>query len=202
MGGRDYFYFKNLGCDTYALDLGPQPEIERIVYANVEEHVPFPDAFFDAVVMSEVIEHLVKDVQSLRDVRRVLKDNGRLLVSLPFYHDAELGHMRIYSPITAKRTFDVAGFRIDELVERPALIAPSFCNALQHTVSLLTYLITGHTAYPLLTNAIGSWSWNLGHIKALRLLRRHSGRYGGFYRLTKSNPLNYVDLNRSAYTQP
>ena len=42
MGGRDYFYFKNLGYKVTALDLGLQPEIENIVIANVEEPLPFP----------------------------------------------------------------------------------------------------------------------------------------------------------------
>ena len=44
---------------------------------------PFPDASFDAALFLDVIEHLDPRVAVLREIRRVLKPDGRLLVSGP-----------------------------------------------------------------------------------------------------------------------
>jgi SAM-dependent methyltransferase len=44
---------------------------------------PFPAAHFDAVLFLDVIEHIHPRVEVLREIRRVLKPGGRLLVSGP-----------------------------------------------------------------------------------------------------------------------
>jgi len=47
------------------------------------EQLPFADASFDRVLMSEVLEHLEDDAQGLREVHRVLKPGGILAVTVP-----------------------------------------------------------------------------------------------------------------------
>ena len=56
-----------------------------VVACNIEtEALPFPDASFDAVILNEVLEHLrINPVLALREVRRVLRPGGRLLLSTP-----------------------------------------------------------------------------------------------------------------------
>jgi len=44
---------------------------------------PFPDRSFDAALFLDVIEHLHLRLEVLREIRRVLKPSGRLLVSGP-----------------------------------------------------------------------------------------------------------------------
>lgn len=44
---------------------------------------PFSDATFDAVLFLDVIEHLEPRLEVLQEIRRVLKPDGRLLVSAP-----------------------------------------------------------------------------------------------------------------------
>lgn len=51
--------------------------------------MPFPDAYFDFVFMTEVLEHIQKeDIDaSLREVRRVLKKSGRFIGTVPYRED-------------------------------------------------------------------------------------------------------------------
>ena len=54
----------------------------RIVAARAEE-LPFDDASFDALVMSEVLEHLEAPAKALTEAHRVLSAGGILLVTVP-----------------------------------------------------------------------------------------------------------------------
>ncbi len=81
------------GIDVWSLDPSERA-IERLrqtaamrdkAMVGYSQAMPFPDQHFDAVVMSEVLEHLDDAVlaQSLREVRRVLREGGRLLGTVP-----------------------------------------------------------------------------------------------------------------------
>jgi SAM-dependent methyltransferase len=71
--------------------------------------LPFEDKVFDKIVCSEVLEHVIDDEQAVRELHRVLKDDGELAVSVPSYlpeslfwkiseayHTNPGGHIRIY----------------------------------------------------------------------------------------------------------
>ena len=47
--------------------------------------LPFDDSCFDKVICSEVLEHLPHDGQAVAELHRVLKDGGRLAVSVPTF---------------------------------------------------------------------------------------------------------------------
>jgi len=52
-----------------------------------EQSLPFADNRFDAVIAGDVIEHLENPSQFLRETHRVLKMNGRLVISTPQAND-------------------------------------------------------------------------------------------------------------------
>jgi ubiquinone/menaquinone biosynthesis C-methylase UbiE len=47
------------------------------------KHLPFADATFDAVLMTEVLEHLTDYPRSLEEIVRVLKPDGRAVITTP-----------------------------------------------------------------------------------------------------------------------
>jgi len=66
-----------------------EPHFEAALPANAEFRrmtVPpldFPDGSFDFVVSFQVIEHIERDADFVREVSRVLRDGGRFIVSTP-----------------------------------------------------------------------------------------------------------------------
>lgn len=49
--------------------------------------LPFPDASFDAVLCSQVLEHVFTPAEFLREINRVLRPDGLLLLATPFVWD-------------------------------------------------------------------------------------------------------------------
>jgi SAM-dependent methyltransferase len=45
--------------------------------------MPYPDNTFDAVILSEILEHLERDVDGLKEVYRVLKPGGVVAITVP-----------------------------------------------------------------------------------------------------------------------
>jgi SAM-dependent methyltransferase len=88
----------------------------------------YPDEYADVICMVHVIEHMHEPLDTLRECRRVLKPNGRLLIATP--NSASLGHghfgsnwasldpprhLMIFDPPTMRRLLDQAGFDVDWL---------------------------------------------------------------------------------------
>lgn len=201
-GGRDYFFLKNLGFDVVAVDIGLQPDIQDIVVCNVEEPLPFDEHSFDAALLGEVLEHLRDDVRALENVRRVLKPEGLLMVSIPFYHDAEEGHMRIHSPKSGVRLLQMGGFSVIDYLERPGIFWLRGLNVLQHGLSLIAYLLTGKTVYRAVINIAGTIEWEMGHVALFRPIRRATTCFGGYYLCRKAEIYDHLALNKKLYTLP
>ena len=79
--------------------------------------IPFPDNRFDAVVCFEVFEHVFNLEEVLAEIRRVLKSNGLLLVSIPFAwdeHEAPYDFAR-YTSYGIRHILNKNGFDVVEL---------------------------------------------------------------------------------------
>jgi len=83
-------YRRYLGATRYVgLDLDT-PEARALGVAEVYYDggvFPLPDASFDAVLCSQVFEHVFTPGAFLAEIRRVLRPGGRLVLTVPFVWD-------------------------------------------------------------------------------------------------------------------
>jgi len=45
--------------------------------------LPFPNNYFDCIIFSEILEHLPNEAKALKELKRVLKQNGTILITVP-----------------------------------------------------------------------------------------------------------------------
>jgi SAM-dependent methyltransferase len=88
-------------------------------------NLPFASSSFDRVFASEVFEHLEDDARAMREVARLTRSGGRVVVTVPragperanwlvsdAYHAAEGGHVRIYGRRALLSLLRGAGLRV------------------------------------------------------------------------------------------
>jgi ubiquinone/menaquinone biosynthesis C-methylase UbiE len=76
--------FELHGCDLVPETAYPRfRAFSGIAYRTITDPVrlPYPDATFDAVIASGVLEHVPMDFESLKEVYRVLRSGGRLVIT-------------------------------------------------------------------------------------------------------------------------
>jgi SAM-dependent methyltransferase len=92
--------------------------------------LPFEDNSFDLVTMLDVLEHIDDDQGTLRDIYRVLRPGGVLMVAVPAYRflwgpqDEISHHKRRYIAPEIRRLLKQAGFRVLRLSYFNTLLFP------------------------------------------------------------------------------
>ncbi len=92
--------------------------------------LPLRDGLFDIVTMLDVLEHLSDDAKALKEVHRVLRPGGSLILSVPAYHhlwsahDEALHHFRRYEKANLAKTLRAGGFHIEKISFAMSLMPP------------------------------------------------------------------------------
>lgn len=138
---------------------------KKIEFITGDLHkMPFKDKSFDKAVMSEVLEHVEDDEQVLKEVYRILKKGGTLVISVPslnypffwdpinwilqkfigihiktgFFSGIWSGHLRLYFLPDLKKKFESVGFKIEIAEELTNWCLP-FNHYLVNAVARLLY---------------------------------------------------------------
>jgi SAM-dependent methyltransferase len=89
------------------------------VKLGAAEKLPYDDGTFDLVTALDVVEHLDNDLAGLREMRRVLRPGGRVLLFVPTFmflwglQDDVSNHRRRYRLPELRRVLEQAGFEIE-----------------------------------------------------------------------------------------
>lgn len=112
----------------------------KIVYGDITD-LPFPSNNFDVVILSEVLEHIDDDLKALEEIRRVLKNGGKLILTVPnksypflwdplnwilehffskhvkngFWSGIWANHLRLYGREDITLIIKKAGFKIEQV---------------------------------------------------------------------------------------
>ncbi len=84
--GRVSRILKKQGADIYGIDISEQllksaKDITRSHFLKAEAYaIPFKSNYFDAVVLLEVIEHIPDLSRALKEISRVIKSDGKLVI--------------------------------------------------------------------------------------------------------------------------
>jgi SAM-dependent methyltransferase len=73
------------GDDYKLAQPGPRYTDDLVIDEGIDllQPLPYADSSFDLVILSEVTEHLLTEIPVLREVGRVLRDGGYLILSTP-----------------------------------------------------------------------------------------------------------------------
>lgn len=97
VGGRlqPYRELIPLPCQYWSVDLCPSALVSAVASA---EWLPFPDNSFDLVICAQMLEYALHPAQAVREIHRVLRPNGTLLLSAPsiFPRDSEHDAWRFF----------------------------------------------------------------------------------------------------------
>jgi SAM-dependent methyltransferase len=99
--------------------------------------LPFADHSFDKIICSEVLEHIENYAGVLQEIKRVLKPNGILAISVPrswpekicwrlssAYHQVEGGHIRIFNAKQLRTEIETLDFEFTHRYWAHALHSP------------------------------------------------------------------------------
>lgn len=87
--GKYLHYLGELGWKVYGVDISERAigiakaSGLKNVSRGDSEHLPFPDDFFEVVNLHHVLEHVISPPRTLKEVYRVLKPGGEVIITLP-----------------------------------------------------------------------------------------------------------------------
>jgi SAM-dependent methyltransferase len=94
------------------------------------EAIPLASGSVDAIVATDILEHLDDDLAALNEFRRILKPGGQIVMTVPAYqflwseHDVALMHRRRYVATQLSELAVRAGFRTVRLGYALSLLFP------------------------------------------------------------------------------
>jgi len=121
--GENLVYLRNRGIDIdgievnaaaveHARELGCQAH-----EADIQQRTHYQDQEFDLISACRVLEHCFAPDQALREMHRILKDDGRVVIEVPFEESFDInlihGHSSLFrNPEHAESIFENAGFSV------------------------------------------------------------------------------------------
>lgn len=201
-GGRDYWGGISENWDVWGMDLMEYPNMNQTKIGNAEELWPFEDKEFDIIILGEILEHLSKDYQALEEAKRVLKDDGKLVVTVPFYDSNDNYHIRMYDKKTIVHTLNISGFKPIEILERPGLPFKDSLNYVNSLIAIFFKRFFGINIYSKIVTFYGELEYMNSKRRMFRKIFKfmNLNNYGGTILAEKSiDKFDYTNLNKDIF---
>jgi SAM-dependent methyltransferase len=104
--------------DNGARDIAAAKGIAPVVSGSLPDGLPFQPESFDLIALFDVLEHVADDAASLQSLRRLLKPDGHLVITVPAFpflwsrHDEVHRHYRRYRIMELERKVREAGMAV------------------------------------------------------------------------------------------
>lgn len=140
-GNIDKILFEN-GCEVTGIEIDPKSaEIaskycKSVIVGNIEllDDLNCPDNYFDVLLFADILEHLKSPLNALKKLKRYLKDDGIVIITIPNvayfevrfafllgrFEYQDLGildktHLRFFTKTSALNMLEDAGFTLVSL---------------------------------------------------------------------------------------
>jgi SAM-dependent methyltransferase len=106
-------------CEYFAHDFGQEPgtigSYTKLDFESDITEIPAENEAFDVVLCTEVLEHVPEPIEALREMTRILRPGGKLLLSSPlgaYLHQEPYHFYGGYTPHWYRKFLDEAGLDV------------------------------------------------------------------------------------------
>ena len=204
---RDYAILSALGKEVHVIDIVPIEGVKHFYLQSITNKTPFEEKYFDGIVLAEVIEHLFEDYIALQEIHRILKDDGSLVITVPYFsnvQDKPEYHVRIHSSKTITRLLQHSGFTIEEHFYRGLMSRFSQKN------KLTKYALFGFRKFLVKiwgekgSNLFRQWCFRLecflGSKPMLIPIQKRCTSFGGIMKVSKGTKTNFMNIQVNAFS--
>jgi len=124
-------FLRDRGWNVKGVEISPAAEyacnVRQLDARNIPlEEIAFPSGSFNVVLASHLIEHLNEPFSFLKEVHRILKDDGQIFITTPNisglqaylyggrWRSAIFDHLYLFSAHTLKKMLKKAGFKVEK----------------------------------------------------------------------------------------
>lgn len=128
----DEYGLKTYGVDIseYAINEARKATNAELFVHDINDGLPmFEDNFFDIITAFDVIEHLTSPYNVLKEIKRILNKNGKLILTTPninavgrifsgsnWHGFKDKTHLYLFPPISLEHLFSQAGLVVTSLI--------------------------------------------------------------------------------------